>query len=117
MIDGNETNIRYIQKAKESLSIHNSVNGDYNLLSKEKNEALDKLLKEIEILETEITELEKANKSKNFIINSRIEKDTQAKLIGLSGIIFGLLTSALGFYLWYSRLQKYIDQLNGAKNA
>jgi len=117
MIDGNETYIIYIQKAKKSLSIHNSVNGDYKLLSREQNEALEKVLTEIEIMEAEITELEKANKSKNLILNSRLEKDTQAKLIGLSGIIFGLLTSTLGFYLWYSRLQKHIDQLHGAENA
>ncbi len=117
MIDGYEIHIRYIQKAKESLSIHNSVNGDYKLLSKEQNEALEKLLKEIEILESEITELEKANKSKNLIINSRLEKNTQAKSIGLFGIIFGLITSALGFYLWYSRTQKYIDKLHGAENS
>lgn len=104
---------KYIDKVNEGIAIYNSVGGDKSKLSDQKRKDLDAILAAADTLKEEANEL--FNPKTRLLVNSRKEKYESARLLSVTAIFIGVLLTVIGFYLWYVRLQRYID--NTQRNA
>jgi len=115
IFEGGEAYKKYAEKVNEGIAIHNSVHGDQTRLSQEQLQQLDTIFISAEILGAEAQRLIDSNPAKRIAMSNRSEKYHMARFISLMGIGLGILISAFGFYLWHTRVQKYIDQLHEHK--
>jgi esterase/lipase len=103
---------KFAKKTNEAIAIYNDVGGDLSKLTKRQKLDITSILAEVEVLKGEADRIINRNPAKRMFLNSRLERYKLAKLISFTGIILGLLVSGMGFYLWHTRLQLYIDKLH-----
>ena len=117
IFEGGKAYEKFAKKTNEGIAIYNSVAGDQSLLSEEQKKELDKILIESEKLSKEADAIINSNPATRIAMNTRTDKYDMAKYMSFSGIFIGVLVSVFGFYLWHTRLQKYIDQLHKSNSA
>lgn len=115
--ENNEAYEKFIKKVNEGIAIYNSVGGDKNLFTDQQKNDFDAIMNEAEKLQKPANESVNPDPVKRIILNSRREKYEVAKWLSITAISIGVIISFLGFYLWHTRLQKYIDEEHKNKHA
>ncbi|MFP3977621.1 hypothetical protein [Marinobacter sp. KMM 10035] len=117
IFESGEAYEKFAKKTNERIDIYNIVGGNIELLSDEQRQKLDEILVESEELKVKAGAIVESNPAARVAMNTRLEKYKLAKALSILGLIVGALVSIFGFYLWHSRLQRYIDQLHRNKGA
>lgn len=108
--DLGETYSEHSDKTSEAISISQSVKGDVSLLTDVQQRYLLNLLDKAQALEELSNELVKKTRLSTLKINTIKTKYENVKIISIVFIIIGFSLMLSGFYLWNTKLQKYIDK-------
>ncbi|MEL4428890.1 hypothetical protein [Shewanella mangrovisoli] len=114
---GGDAYTKFANETNKGIDIYNSVRGDWSKLTEKQKEDLAIIMKESEKLRDDADQIINGNPAKRIALQSRTERYQLAKVVSFIGIAFGSIVSAMGFFLWHTRLQKYIDDLHRNQNV
>ena len=115
--EGSDAYRQFAEKVNEGIAIYNSAGGDKELFSEQQKKDFDKIMIEADELKKHSDAWASKNPKQRITMNSHREKYNTAKWLSIGGILIGGIISFFGFYLWHTRLQKYIDETYKQKSA
>ena len=114
---GSDAYVNFAKKVNEGIAIYNSVGGNKEHFTEQQKNDFDEIMLEAIRLQKYTDEWANKYPAKKVTLTSRKDKYDTAKWLSICGITLGAIISFIGFYLWHTRLQKYIDETYKQDNA